>query len=209
MKHRKTLLKLFELSQQIIEFYPNIKTKNPYKGLADKASFSPLFQRERKEEIMRLYNLLVHAMTLLNHLYREKQQGYFISDREDNMIALQLLQREAFPASLMSVNLRNTYLQLMDCYGTDHAFTAKKAGFVIEVPSKTTFKRHLLELQMMGYCKRIGGNKRDGYEYILKELMEVKQSPRFITDYPEEYKTTDFGLSKNDMRIVREVREGY
>lgn len=166
---------LFEFTQLVISLYPDYLTTNPHNSMKEKIDLSGYFYRHHREDVYRLYHLLVHSFTCLNHLYRlQDKQGNYISDKEDNVKALNMLQQEGFTDMLLSEVLRKTYRDLMSYYGVETQFTAKKCCFILQM-SKTTMNRHLLELERLGYVYRTGGDKKTGYQYKLLDKLHPDQ----------------------------------
>ena len=166
---------LFELCQLITNLYPDFQTQNPYNCFKDKINLSGYFYRHHKEDIYRLYHLLVHCLTCINHIYRiQDKQGNYLSDKQDNITTLAMLQGEGFTNLILPQAVRETYKELMSYYGTETTFTAKKARFILQL-SKTTFNRHLQQLQQLGYLHQSGGNKKSGYQYQLLDKLNPNQ----------------------------------
>ena len=85
-----------------------------------------------------------------------------------------MLQGEGFTNLILPQAVRETYKELMSYYGTETTFTAKKARFILQL-SKTTFNRHLQQLQQLGYLHQSGGNKKSGYQYQLLDKLNPNQ----------------------------------
>lgn len=153
--------------------FEEMETVNPYESMVEKVDMSSYFYRTHQEDIIRLYHLLVHGMTCLNHVYRLRtKQGIYESSKEDNVLALQLLQGEGFSDYLLSGAYRSTYRVLMSYYGTEHRFTALQANMVLGM-CKSTLQRHMKVLCEQGYLVKCGGNQRTGYQYQLIDRVSL------------------------------------
>ena len=192
---------LFEFSQLVISLYPDHLTNNPYNSMREKLDLSEYFYRHHKEDVYRLYHLLVHSFTCLNHLYRlQDKEGNYISDKQDNITALSMLQGEGFTDRLLSEVLRETYRELMSYYGTKNLFTAKKSCFILQM-SKTTMNRHLLDLEQLGYVYRTGGNKKTGYEYRLLDKLNPEQLINTFEMQPVKERESIFDQGLPDIKV--------
>ena len=140
-----------------------IRTKNPYSRFIDKAEMLPHINREQMEE---LYHLLVHGLTSMNYLYREQHGAFYFSSKEDNMQALLLIQKIAFPDTVLGIPTIKTYNRLWMHYKQEYTFTINDAVKVSK-RNKTTAKTHFYRLMEAGKIIRVGGNGRVGYLHKL------------------------------------------
>lgn len=161
------ITQLYELSQRIIYLFEGVQTVNAFDCMQEQLDLSGYFYRSHKEDVYRLYHLLVHCLTCLHSLYRlQDKKGRYQSTREDNVLALQLLNAECFDHSYLPETTWETYQELMGYYGTANPFTRKEAEAVI-VLNEHTFKWRLQKLHEHGYVLRIGGSMYKGYRYRL------------------------------------------
>lgn len=133
--------------------------------MEDKIDYSGYFFANHKEDIIRLYHLLVHSLTCINSIYRLKNKGgLYMAIREDNVLALNLLREEGFNEVTLCKSTTDTYRALMSYYGTENPFSAKKSNFILQL-NPSTLKWQFKHLKQEGYIIRIGGNRKEGYLY--------------------------------------------
>jgi response regulator of citrate/malate metabolism len=106
-------------------------------------------------------------LTALNHPYRQRQSGgaQLVATREDQVIALSLLQPKSLPETMLTVHLRRIYTDLLEAfYGEE--FTVGTAMRKLRLP-RSNVRRYVVALEHCGLLDRIGGNKRSGYRYVV------------------------------------------
>ena len=138
----------------------------------DEKSFNP--EQELREGIInqlpkdqvKLFDRLVHSITLLNHMYRvhHLEKGYE-SIREDVLNAASLLQLSFNPESMLYVKTKMIYWALEEFYGTEE-FTAREASLKL-VLNKQTLSKHLMALRTVGYVNHVRTGERNTYYYRL------------------------------------------
>lgn len=153
--------KLLQLALQIIELHRDIHTVNPHQ------EEYTLPEHLSSQRAIELHRLLIHATTCLHHRQREENsEGRYISDEEDNITALSLLQ-QILPLPKYSLWESDLILYkiLYEEYGTEKTFTVK------EITRKRYF-RHQTTRRIIGKLKKMGilqatGNRYKGYRYQL------------------------------------------
>ena len=161
------ITQLFELCHRIVCLYEGFETVNPHNVMTEQIDLSGYFYRTHQEDVFRLYHLLVHCLTCLQHLYRVKlDNGRYESTREDNVIALQLLSTEGFDHRLLPASCWDTYRELMAYYGTANTFVRTDATAVL-VLNVHTFKWQLKRLKEQGYVVQVGKNRHNAFVYRL------------------------------------------
>jgi len=127
------------------------------------------------EDLRCLYELLVHAVTLLNKLYRQKdREGNYISQREDYATALMLLS-PLFNIKLLKVpeGTREYYHALVSGIGFSERFSRADLQRLTG-KSKTSCNNALQSLMEQGLIRRSGHGYRQVYLYELVMLEKQK-----------------------------------
>ena len=178
------ITQLFELCHRIVCLYEGFETVNPHNVMTKQIDLSGYFYRTHREDVFRLYHLLVHCLTCLQHLYRvQHKNGCYESTKEDNVIALQLLSSEGFDHHLLPSSCWETYRELMAYYGVQNPFTRKAAHSVLVI-NEHTFKWQLKRLKEQGYVVQVGKNRQNAFVYrlidklnpfVLKNTLEAPQ----------------------------------
>jgi len=165
-KYSKTHSLLTDLVLLVAEIYPELQTENRrYKKLPyDNA------------ELQELYELLVHSFTLLHQLYREKSHFKYISGKEDAMLALSLI--EIFTSNRPGANslnasreMRSAYKKLLDHLESDSEILSSRLMSKIWWMSRSSGNRMIKKLEICGYLKKVGGNRKEGYQYKVKPFL--------------------------------------
>ena len=165
------ITQLFELCHRIICLYEGFETVNPHNVMTEQIDLSGYFYRTHKEDVFRLYHLLVHCLTCLQHLYRiQHKNGCYESTKEDNVIALQLLSSEGFDHRFLPASCWETYRELMAYYGVENPFTRKAAHSVLVI-NEHTFKWQLKRLKEQGYVVQVGKNRHNAFVYRLVDKL--------------------------------------
>ena len=116
-----------------------------------------------KDEV-KLFDRLVHSITLLNHMYRvhHLEKGYE-SIREDVLNAASLLQLSFNPESMLFIKTKMIYWGLEEFYGVEE-FTVREASLKLIINQKTMSK-HIMALRNVGYVKHVRTGIRNTYYY--------------------------------------------
>ena len=151
----------------IAALYPDLETENRYENKIK----LPYPNKELKE----LYPLLIHSLTLLNHIYREKSHYKFISDKQDLVIALSLIElfttgRAGKDSLKISRVMKKSYKVLLHHTGPQEKLTAKKIRSLL-YKSKSSCHGLIQKLEACGYLKKTGGYKNRGFLYELKRQL--------------------------------------
>jgi len=121
-----------------------------------------------QNDVRILFESLVHALTIINKLYRKKDsEGNYISQKEDYATALMLIS-PLFAVKTLNVsqNVRNYYQILVDEVGFTTSFNWKELQ-VLTGKSKTSCNRILQNLQELNLVRRTGKGYRSLYQYEL------------------------------------------
>jgi len=140
-------------------------TKNPYRRLAMKIALPSYLSSEKALE---LFDSLVHELTVLNRMYRVQVGSNYQSCREDVLNVLQLMRPLVFPASTLNENTKRVYMLLEDYYGYQERFSSLESRIKLRV-SRSSMKRYLQSLEQAGLVKKVGGDRKRGYQYQLEE----------------------------------------
>ena len=162
---------LFELALQIIDLCPKQSTGNPYKRLENKVELPGHLP---KEKIVQLFDMLLHAITLLNRHHRPMESDSHrmakaLSTREDLIATLALIRPIAFPNTLVKRTARNMFKELSLIFGPKDVFTSAQVAKEINVPRHTA-KRYLTRLREAGWVKLVRTGKANTYYYRLNLL---------------------------------------
>jgi DNA-binding MarR family transcriptional regulator len=154
--------KLMELALQMVSIHPDIHTVNPHEYCYQ------LPENVSNQKSVALYNLLIHGLTCLHHRQREiTLEGKYISEEEDNITALSLVQQILpLPEFTLSCSEISLYKTLYEVYGNDKVFTMKEIVYRRYYKAETT-KRIIKKLKKMGILKATG-NRYKGYEYWIE-----------------------------------------
>lgn len=160
--------RLAELSQIMTQVLPHHQVKNPYRKLAFKV---PIPDEVDPAIAIQLFDDLVHCMTLLHRMHRRKRDHAWCAQRDDVILALQLMQPLVWPSSLATGRQLRFY-GLLEDFVLEEPFTVKQArdwlrkeGY--KYPYQTV-KYYFAKLLKMGYMVRVGGKRyTGGYQYKL------------------------------------------
>jgi hypothetical protein len=124
--------------------------------------------KEQRNKLEKLFHLLIHTSTLMNKTFRATDQdGYFISDREDYINALELMKDLLGLYNKKGLKYEYELLMLIEKeFGRNGTFKAKELQNTLYM-SKSHTHRILEMLMHRSKIKRIGGTKRKGYIYQL------------------------------------------
>ncbi len=151
---------LTDLAFSLKAIYPSQEIINPFARLEAKALKN---LPGNEAEYLMLYRLLVAGLTKLHHPYRLREQGVLLTQKEDVILALRLLQPQVWPQTLISRESKEVYRALVETfYPNDYGIRAAMLQLRI---AKSTLKRHFAVLEKCGYIERVGGNRRSGYLY--------------------------------------------
>ena len=180
------ITQLFELCHRIVCLYEGFETVNPHNVMTKQIDLSGYFYRTHREDVFRLYHLLVHCLTCLQHLYRvQHKNGCYESTKEDNVIALQLLSSEGFDHHLLPSSCWETYRELMAYYGVQNPFTRKAAHSVLVI-NEHTFKWQLKRLKEQGYVVQVGKNRHNAFVYRLVDKLNPFALKNILVEEKEE-----------------------
>jgi len=200
MEKRK-VTQLFELANHLISLFKEYHSTNPYDIMQEQIDLSNYFYASHKEDIYRLYHLLVHGMTCLHHLYRQKtKEGKYTSTKEDNLLALSLLQNECFNHDYLAQSVWKCYQELMSYYGINQAFTRKQATFLLN-DNQHTVKWQLKQLKEHGYLVRVGGDMRKGYVYKLIDKLNPFEMVDSLQEKTEEKEASQFEEGMPEVKV--------
>jgi len=154
------------LAEMLIELAPKkIKTKNPYSRIVNQIT---LINTVDEEKLKALFYKLVHGFTSINYTNRMKIMAYYQSEKQDNLIALILIQKLAFPVQTLSPKILKTYSKLWQFYKTDYSFSVVSCKQeILKDKSLSTIKRHLKALVHTNKIVKVAGNRKVGYIYKL------------------------------------------
>ena len=114
------------------------------------------------------YQLLTHFITIMNSPRRVKERGYYITQKEDIISSLYILERVCLKDYRdREEQARDFYLQVKSVLPQNSGFTRHSLQNLLDMP-KTTLHDRLKLLAEHGYLERTGGHKNRGYEYRLK-----------------------------------------
>lgn len=151
---------LTDLAFSLKAIYPNEEIVNPFARLEAEALKN--LQGNEAEYLM-LYRLLVEGLTKLHHPYRLRERGVLLTQKEDVVLALRLLQPQVWPQTLISTQSKEVYRALVEVfYPNDYGI--REAMFQLRI-AKSTLKRHFAVLEKCGYIERVGGDRKTGYRY--------------------------------------------
>lgn len=151
---------LTDLAFTLKALYPNELVHNPFSKL--EANAIEQLDDQCKEHRL-LYHLLVQGLTKLNHPYRMRQKAVLITDKQDIVLALRLLQPQLWPQTLLSKQSKQVYRALIEAfYPDDYSF--RQAMLKLRM-AKSTLQRHFVVLEKCGYIERVSGNRKAGYLY--------------------------------------------
>ena len=151
---------LTDLAFTLKALYPNEQVYNPFSRL--EAGAIEQMEASSKEHRL-LYQLLVEGLTKLHHPYRMREKELLITDKEDVILALRLLQPQIWPQTLLSQASKEVYRALIEAfYPNDYGF--RQAMMKLRM-AKSTLQRHIVVLEKCGYIERVGGNRKAGYLY--------------------------------------------
>jgi len=134
-------------------------TYNPYNKLINRIAERYAYCGEDE---LKLFKLLVHGITLLNKVYRIKDKNRYVVQREDVLIALDLMGESVSPFSKMSNTNTEYYHALFKIFGT-LSFNRKDVEFKLRI-SKTHANRVLKDLTKKGLLIK-SGHRGSGYYY--------------------------------------------
>ena len=133
-------------------------------------NFRPILkERLSSPRYVELIDLLIRQITLQNRAYRIKENGAYISEKEDLVIALNLLHSDIKRETLLNPRTSLALHQLKSVFGYERLFRRK------DVERITKYKKSHAG-RLIGYllsCEKIerkGGSKNRGYYYqLIKE----------------------------------------
>lgn len=138
---------LFEMSMMIIGSCPEVRPINPYQRLEKKIKLPKHLPREN---LLMLYQLLVHASTVFNRTHRLRKKRKLLTSREDVINALTLLRPAAFPESMLLSSTRKFYLELLTVVEKEKEVTRKELSNLLQYHPQKIW-RHVLALIEAGY----------------------------------------------------------
>lgn len=114
------------------------------------------------------FRLLVHFITILNKNYRMKELGRYISEKEDIITSLSILEHVFLKDIRSKEETSRYYYQILkNALPDKHKFSRKTVQEFLELP-RTTIHKIMKLLESHGYVERTGGYKNKGYTYRLK-----------------------------------------
>jgi len=157
---------LYELALLITSLCPKQHTHNPFKRLEDKIDLSGHLP---KENIIRLYDMLLHAITLLNRHHRPMEKNKVLSSREDVINVLALVRPVGFPNTLIKRTARNMFRELSLTFGPEDVFTSAQVAKELGIPQYKA-KRYLTRLREAGWVELVKKGQSNTYYYRLHLL---------------------------------------
>jgi len=154
---------LYELALLIANLCPEQGTHNPYKRLEDKVDLPGHLP---KENIIKLYDVLLHAITLLNRHHRPLEMAKAISSREDVIAALALVRPIAFPNTMVKRTAKDLFKEVSLTFGQEDVFTSAQVAKELSIPQHKA-KRYLTRLREAGWVKLVRTGKANTYYYRL------------------------------------------
>ncbi len=176
IKRKKNLTKekhqryeaLYDLGVIITSLYPNQNTRNPYRLLEHKVELPPDVDREHHKKV---YDLLLHAITLLNRTHRMKDRGRWISEREDVIATLALLKNHLMGEYRLNTPCRQLYADLDYLWGREKTFTHREVMLTLRRPL-STLKRQLRTLHYHGLLELVEVDRFRRFHYKVVKLQE-------------------------------------
>lgn len=157
---------LQDLAHLLASVSPYRNTKNNYQRLKYKI-IAP--DNLNQTELYNLFDDLVHGITKLNQMYRVSDGSRVLSTREDNLIALQIMKKVAFPDISLSNRPLEIYNELRTVFER-RTFEIEEAYEVINLyyPMHIgSLHRHFLDLR---YANRLEVFKKEKYNRIIYRL---------------------------------------
>ena len=114
-----------------------------------------------------IFNLLVHELTLLHRMDRLKRNGYYISESEDILMALQLMGSRINPMGFIDSRKKQYYLAL-DSYFGNTVFKREEVMPILGL-RKTHSQRVLNALSKSGLIYKHPRKGSLGYLYQIME----------------------------------------
>jgi len=130
-----------------------------------------------QNDIRILFESLVHSLTIINKLYRQKDsEGNYISQREDYATALMLIS-PLFTAQKLDIShgIRTYYQILVDEIGISSSFNWKDLQ-ALTGKSKTSCNRILQGLRELHLIRKNGKGYRQLQNYELIPIAETHQT---------------------------------
>lgn len=159
-KMDKRYYRLLSLLSLLYELQPKCRVKHSYK--------KELQERLSSRKYVELLDLLIRQMTILNRAYRLKEKGIYKSEKEDLVLALQLLERDIKLDTFVNPTMRLVYEQLQKKIGSHRLFTRTEVERITGY-SKSSSSRLIRRLWSCGKLERLGGSRKTGYYYQLRE----------------------------------------
>ncbi|ALO13765.1 hypothetical protein L21SP5_00190 [Salinivirga cyanobacteriivorans] len=142
-----------------------------------------------QNDVRILYESLVHSLTVINKLYRQKDsEGNYISQREDYATALMLIS-PLFTAQKLDIsgNIRNYYQILFDEIGLSSSFNWRDLQ-ALTGKSKTSCNRILQGLRELNLIRKNGKGYRQLQNYELIPQTRAQEASEIWESAFEEFK---------------------
>ncbi len=157
MKERR-YYRLLQLTSLLYELQSQDRVRHDYK--------QEIASRLQSRSYTELLDLLIRQMTLLNRVYRQKENGVYKSERSDLVMAIQLLESDLKGQTLINPVIHLCYERIKKRLGSNRIFTRR------DIEKLTGYKRTrslqiLRTLESSEKIERKGGNRRTGYYYQL------------------------------------------
>lgn len=160
---RSKYLMIRDLCYLLSGLLPQVKTRNPIECYDD--LLEELGSKERG-----IFNLLVHQLTLLHRNYRMKERGSYLSEKEDILIALEIMGSRLNPMGFMS-SLRKEYYLTIETYFGHSVFKRKEVMGIIGLKKSHT-QRILNDLVKAGMLYQ---HERKGSLGYLYQIMKTDE----------------------------------
>lgn len=144
---------------------PYRTTRNNFNRLVHQL---PILPHLDKDKLELLYHQLVHGITVMNQLYRVTEESYLLSTREDNLTALNIMQKLAFPQQKLIHQADSFYSELYAHFGRE-VFTRLDAHLRLSKFPYSTISRHFRDLEYAGLIQFVGYGKyrRKNYQIVV------------------------------------------
>ena len=161
---RQKTSQLIDFVISTLRLYPKESTANFFT--------EPSFTLPENQQIkmQKLFRMLVHTSTLTNRNYRLKDKhGRYMSQQEDYINALELMKDLVLYFDVKKGKYEHEILALMQVLQEQKGDIKSKDLQELSGYSKSSCKRIITLFLDRGWIIRKGGNRKQGYTYILTE----------------------------------------
>ncbi len=157
--------KLLWLLRVLYEAQPQAAVSHPYK--------EKLAERLGSPGHVELADLLIRQITLLNRMYRMRENGVYRSEQQDLVIVINLLHGELKTGTMLNPLMQLAFSKLKRVIGYHRMFTRKDVQRITGY-RKTQSYQLIKRLEICELIKQVGGSKTRGYYY---EIIRHKSPP--------------------------------